>query len=356
MAEKKKIYLICGDEELKKEQKKKQLLSYYKAEGSPDFNSFSGSDIDLNEVSSLSLTVPFFSAVRVILLDDTGFFKANKKAAAEADGDETQDGMSDSQETDSDEPAPPQASVSSDDLLELLDGITDTCALIFTEKNVSAASKGYKYIKEHGEILEYKSLESTKGSNAKNDLRFKIRDDAGRYIASCGRSIDNRTLSYLLELTGYDMLNLKTEADKLIAYTKDRITIKDIDDITSKTITDRVFDMIDLKLSGNISGAIKMFEEMMAIKVAPMKVIYLMSRRFKQVFILRDLEANRKSDAEIMNHMGLKDWQLRNLRKAAKNNSASDMLKLIELCTEMEYKYKSGDMPERIAAEIIICS
>ena len=71
----KNLNLIYGDEELKKTQKRKDLLSLLGTEGGPDHNFFSGKDTDLQEVSSLSATVPFFSEVRSLWLDDTGFFK-----------------------------------------------------------------------------------------------------------------------------------------------------------------------------------------------------------------------------------------------------------------------------------------
>ena len=56
-AEEKNLYLICGDEQYLKEKKKKELLKALHTEGSMDFNTFSGRELDREEVLRLSETI-----------------------------------------------------------------------------------------------------------------------------------------------------------------------------------------------------------------------------------------------------------------------------------------------------------
>ena len=81
----KNLILICGREDLLRENKRDELLKLYKAYGSMNFNAFSGSSIDLLEIRRLIDTVPMFEDKRKILITDSGLFKRSGKAAAKND-------------------------------------------------------------------------------------------------------------------------------------------------------------------------------------------------------------------------------------------------------------------------------
>ena len=318
----KNLCLIYGDEELKKTQKRKDLLSLLGTEGGPDHNFFGGKDIDLKEVSSLSFTVPFFSERRSLWLDDTGFFKGTGEQK---------------------------------EFLDFLQNIPDTCVVIFTEQNADKSNPGLKYIREHGDVFEFRTAESLKNWQDAKEAKGNIREWAAAYVKQEGASMEKRALDELLSLAGFDMWNLKTELDKLIAYSGGKITSDHVYAAASRTVTDKVFDMADLKLSGNTSAALALFEDMLSIRVEPLKVLYLLNRQFNQVYMIKDMEANRLSDAQILSHLNIKDWQLRKLRERSRGISASQMLSMVRLCTETEFKVKSGDMTPQMAVEFILC-
>ena len=77
MCAKKKLFLICGDEEYLKEQKKNELLQQFKCEGSFNYNVFSDEEIDLGEIGDLIRTMPFMEDLRKILIIGSGYFKGN---------------------------------------------------------------------------------------------------------------------------------------------------------------------------------------------------------------------------------------------------------------------------------------
>ena len=318
----KNLNLIYGDEELKKSQKRKDLLSLLGTEGGPDHNFFSGKDTDLQEVSSLSATVPFFSEVRSLWLDDTGFFKGTGEQ---------------------------------NEFLEFLQSVPDTCVVIFTEQNADKANPGLKYIREHGDVFEFRTAESLKNWKDAKEAKGDIREWAAAYVKQEGASMEKRALDELLSLAGFDMWNLKTELDKLIAFSGGKITLSHVYEAASRTVTDKVFDMADLKLSGNTSAALSLFEDMLSIRVEPLKVLYLLNRQFNQVYMIKDMEANRLSDAQILSNLNIKDWQLRKLREKSRGISASQMLSMVRLCTETEFKVKTGDMTPQMAVEFILC-
>jgi len=318
----KNLILICGDEEYLKTEKKKELFSALGCEGSPDFHMFSGKETDFEEVMDLAETMPMFSTRRILFLDDTCIFRSG----------------------------------SGDAWLSRMKELPDSTCMIFFEHDIDSNNAFTRLFGSAGSIFRFDSVESVRdwksASQAKGEIRTWIRD----YLGQSGKKIDSRAVEALVDLSGYNMMNLQTELEKLLSCPADPVTENTIRDICSKNVTDRVFDMVDMKLSGNTAGALHLFEEMLSIRVEPMKILYLLGKQFQQVYTIRELESRRMSDAEILTKTGLKDWQLKKLRDRSRGRSMNDLLYLIRLCVEMETKVKNGDMPDRIAAEIILCS
>ena len=381
--EKKNIYLICGDEEYLKESRLAELLKQYPGEGSINYNAYDGRNMDMTEVISTAFTMPFMDEYRTVLIRDTGLLKAGKKKAASdgvgpesGDGDEgaSSDNAS-AAEADgaADETSGSGAGASAkrraaggegggagSELEELIEGLPQSTALILYENDVNAAGRLFKLIKKCGEVYSLKKAEQ-KGKSWKeteND-RSRIRKWVSDYIRDNGRRIDSRDLEYFLQLTGYDMLNISTELEKLISYTYERaqgsiLRKEDIDAIVSKNIQDRVFDMIGFKLGGNKARAVALLEDMLSIKVAPMKILYLLARQFDQVYKIKELASRGAGDKEIAERMHLNDWQLRKLKEQSSGLSLRGAKKYVELCISMEQRIKEGDMPERTGIEIIL--
>ena len=70
------IYLLFGDEVYLKHQYRDKLLKALKIEeDTMNFAKYEGKGISENEIIDLAETVPFFADHRVILLEDSGFFK-----------------------------------------------------------------------------------------------------------------------------------------------------------------------------------------------------------------------------------------------------------------------------------------
>ena len=339
-AEEKNLYLICGDEQYLKEKKKKELLKALHTEGSMDFNTFSGRELDREEVLRLSETMSFLSEKRTLLLSDSGLFKG---------------------------------SVSEDFVQGILE-LRESTVMIFYEEEADAGNRLFKLFRERGEVFQYRKAESKSYKEAAQD-QGKIRTWAVSYLKKNHREISGRAMTRLLQLAGYDMLNLSSELEKLIAYTASgeelaaggrlkrgaelpmiQIREEDIEAICSRTLSDKVFDMLSEKLRGNTGAALRMFEEMLSLKVPPMRILFLLSRQFNQVYLIKDAMRERIGDAALAEKLRLKDWQLRKLREQSARLSLGEARRYVELCVEMETKIKQGDIGERLGLEVILAS
>ena len=72
----KPAYLLFGEEAFLKQSYKRKLREAITGGDTMNYHSFQGKGLDVKEIISLGDTMPFFSEKRLILIEDSGFFKA----------------------------------------------------------------------------------------------------------------------------------------------------------------------------------------------------------------------------------------------------------------------------------------
>ena len=71
-----KVYLLCGEEPYLRQLYKKKLTEAVLPEGDTmNLSVYTGKNVDPKAVIDQAETMPFFADKRLILLEDTGFFK-----------------------------------------------------------------------------------------------------------------------------------------------------------------------------------------------------------------------------------------------------------------------------------------
>ena len=116
----KKVYLLYGEETYLKRQYRDKLRSaMLPLEDTMNYACYEGKNTDIKAVIDLAETLPFFAERRVIVLEDTGFFKN----------------------------ATPE-------LAEYLKEMPETTAMIFVENEVDKRGKLYKAVQSQGRAVE----------------------------------------------------------------------------------------------------------------------------------------------------------------------------------------------------------
>ena len=62
----------------------------------------------------------------------------------------------------------------------------------------------------------------------------------------------------------------------------------------------------------------------------------------------------RLSDAETASALGVKDWLVERLKKQLRYMTPEELKKRLESCAETEYRVKTGDLPEKLAVELLL--
>ncbi|MBQ9550811.1 MAG: DNA polymerase III subunit delta [Lachnospiraceae bacterium] len=309
-----RLYLIYGSESYLANLNKKKLSdAVVPPDDTMNRTVFYGKDIRVRDIIGLSETLPFMSSRRLILIEDSGFFK---KAPSDAD-----------------------------ELLEYMGHIPEETVIIFSETDVDKRGKLFKAVGKYGTAV----------------LCEEQKEDAlagwiGSYLSGSGKKIRKSTAALLLERTGNDMYTLKNEMDKLISFSGDRdeITEDDIDKACVLNLRASVFAMIDDITALRQKKALERYYELVLLREAPMKILILITRQFNLLLLAKELSAEKKNYKELAGIMKIPEFSVRKYVSAAGRLSKQRILSAVRDCVQTDNDIKKGLINDRIGTELLI--
>lgn len=307
----KQIYLLYGEEAYLKKQYKERFIKAMLPEGDTmNYAYYEGKNTDIKEVIDLAETLPFFAERRLIVFEDTGFFKSA--------GSELADYISD---------MPP------------------TTYFIFIENEVDKRSRLYKAVKAKGHIVEL-------GAQDENTLRRWVQG----LVKKENKSMEPSDIAYFLNKVGADMENITKELEKLFCYCLDRevVTRKDVDAVCVTQITNHIFDMVNAVAAKDQRKALDLYYDLLALKESPMRILALMSKEYRDLFHVKELSRQGYGRKDIASKAGLHPFVAGKYMDLAKKFQPGELRKVMEESADLEQRVKTGFMSDSLAVELFI--
>ncbi len=306
-----RVYLLYGDEDYLKLQYKNKLLRALVTEGDTmNFSRFEGKEAQVPALIDLAETMPFFAEHRVILVEDSGFFKN----------------------------AAPQ-------LAEYLPDMPETTCMIFIEKEVDKRSKTYKSLKDIGRMVEFKTPDE------KMLTRWVL-----TVLQKNGKKLTQPTMQLFLEKAGNSMGNIDRELEKLICYVGDReiIQMDDVEEICTGQTENRIFDMIHMIAEKRQKEALELYYDLLALKEPPMRILFLLVRQFNILLQVKTMVAAGMEQNQIADRAGIRSFTIRRYRSEAGHFSVQKLKEALRDCARAEEDVKTGRLDDRLSVELIL--
>lgn len=311
MGQLKNVYLLYGTEDyLKRQYRDKLKHALVEPDDTMNFSAYEGKDINPKELIDLSETLPFFKEKRMILVENSDFFKN-----------------------------------SCDDLAEYMNQVPESTCFVFVEEEVDKRSKLFKAASRAGSAVEFET--------PKEDML--VRWILGR-IQREGKKITQSVMQLFLSKTGSDMENIDKELEKLICYTLDKteIAAADVEAICTGQTENKIFEMIDAISAKNQKKALDLYYDLLALKEAPMRILFLIARQFQNLLLIKSMSAKGYPAVSIAKTAGMPSFAVqKNLRQAGAFK-INQLKEAIEDCGQAEEDVKTGRMADQLAVELLI--
>lgn len=306
-----RVYLFYGPENYLKMQYKGRLKkALFPEEDTMNSSMFEGKKTDPREIIDLAETMPFFSEKRLIICQDTGFFK-NK----------------------------------CEELADYMEQLPEYLCLLFVEEEVDKRSRMFKAVKKAGRVVEF----------ATQDSQTLIRWVLG-ILKREGKQITQRDMELFLTMTGTDMGNIERELEKLLCYTmgRDVITTQDIQEVCTTQITNKIFEMIRAVTDKNQKLALDLYYDLLALKEPPMRILFLLARQFNLILQVKELKALGFDEKSIAQKTGLQSFVVRNYLKYGNRYSTQMLRQAVQDCVQAEEDVKTGKVQDVLSVELLL--
>ena len=164
------------------------------------------------------------------------------------------------------------------------------------------------------------------------------------------------TISYFLGKVGTDMENIQRELEKVICYGIDKATLtrEEIDAVCVTQLSNHIFDMVDAVAAHQQKRALDLYYDLLALKEAPMRILYLISNQFQRLMIVKSMSNQGFANKEIASKAGCPEWAVRKYQAQCRSFTLEQLKQAIKDGVEYETAVKTGHMNDQMAVELFI--
>ncbi len=307
------LYYLYGEEQYLVDRGVRRLLELVVAPDTRDFNFtvFYGNECKVEEIVEAAQTFPMFADRRVVLV---------KKG--------------------SDLPAA---------ALEVLIGYVaapspSTC-LIFQAEKADLRKKFFTEFKKSGELVEFKRpYENQLGS-------FIAEEAAGR-----GKKVEPAAAALLSYLVGTNLQELASQLEKVTTFVGERSTIRidDIREIVSDTKVDSVFELANALGERDLGRCLRCLHTILRDGEAPLMVLAVLTRHFRQLWLVRELLDKKETPQEIGRRTGIHPYFLKAMVGQARKYRLAEFRQVFERLFATDLALKSGGGKPALLMECLV--
>jgi DNA polymerase-3 subunit delta len=277
--------------------------------------------VDISKLADNCETVPLFSERKLVLVKNSGIFKASKKADSEkADG-------------------------KKDGLAALIQSLPSYTCLIFAEEEIDKRLKVIDIIRKNGLIVEFPFQKPPEL------VKWVI-----KLLRSKNKTISSDLASVIVNNCDQGMVEIHNEVEKLILYLGDReaVLVNDVEKVCIKSIKSRIFDLTDAIAAKDSTRAFIILEEMAVLKEPMPKILYMIARQFNQLLSMKLLYKSGLDINDAAVKIGVSPYIAGKIVKQSKEFELDVLKRVVEESLDLDVAVKTGRVNDRVAIEMLL--
>jgi len=303
------VFLIHGEDDLKREAMVKRLLKRFQDMGDIDFNSdnFLGSSASANDIIASCNTLPFLSPYRLVMVKDVEKLPKDDQKA----------------------------------LADYLKSPCESTVLALVAVKLPKTSVLYKAVDKN-----YPKCIIDCAPKSRKELPLLVQRMAQTY----GASIAPDAIDLLISYVGESTVRLDAELSKLAASLHDsnRIGVEDVDRMVTRTTQAKPWSFTDALANRNAQECLRLLDRM--DDQSWLGLLSLSVTRIRELMITKSLE-KRGEAWRLAEQLGKKDWQVRSHRSCAARFSEEELADALDRAAQAEMAMKSGS-DQRLQLEL----
>ena len=307
------------------EKKSSEMINKYLQTEKDDFNfiKFNLYETEITPIIEETLTMPFFSDKKAILVKNAYVFTGEKVTK--------------------------ELNQNTDQLMEFLEKYDGDNLIIFEvyQNKLDERKKLTKTLKKNGQL---KKVEQMSEEEIKKWIQSKLNENF--------KDIKQDALNMFIELTGVNFNIVSQELDKLMLFLGDRPTINkdDVNQIINRSLEQNVFLLTEYIQKRQKNKAIQLVKDLINMKEEPIKLLALITSNYRLYYQCKILSQKGYSGQQIAKTVNVHPYRVKLALGQVRHYQLEDLLNIIDSCAETDYKLKSSYMDKQLILELFILS
>lgn len=231
-------------------------------------------------------------------------------------------------------------------LLQYMENPVALTTIIFTTyEKIDLRKKITKAFKDKYKIISVSNI-------SLDDLTIKIRD----YVKKNGYKIGSDVIQFIMNCCQNNFDLIYNELNKLFLYYNEpqEIMLEDAKKIISRSLLDNNFKFVDAVIEKNMKKALRILEDLYAIKVDPIALIMLLAREYRLMYSVNILMSEGYRKNNVAKELGLQEWQVDKVLKNASKYYNDDLVYYLKKLAIIDYEIKSGNSDKFLALKTFL--
>lgn len=311
------VYLLSGTEHYFFDETINRLKSSLSQSEEIDVILFDLDEVPVQHVIEEADTIPFFTEKKLIVVKNSSFLKATEKGKEKIEHDlkALENWLSHPSET-------------------------SVCLFIAPYEKLDERKRITKIMKEKAIHLEAKQLEG-------NDLKVWIQSA----VQAENKSISGIAIQSLIETIGNDLVQLKSEIQKMVIYLGEdnEITSQIIDLLLSRTLEQDAFQLLNAYLRGDTATALTVYHDLLRQKEEPIMLTALLASQIRLMSNVRYLQKKGYHAQAIAKQLKVNPYRVKLIVESRIQVGEDRLLETLHRLADADYKLKtSSGRRERI--------
>lgn len=217
--------------------------------------------------------------------------------------------------------------------------------LVFSGDKIDGRKKFFQDFKKYGELVEFKKLYD-------NQIPTFIREQA----KLAGRNFTEDGMALFCRRVNSNLQEIHGELVKLFAYLGERrlVDVADVAAVVSDTRAGSVFELSNLVGRRQVSAAMRLLNRLLDEGVAPLVILAMLVRHFRQLWKAKELAERREPSKEIARQVGMNPYFLEGLLAQTGRFSGAELRRAFELFLQTDLALKSsGAHPSALLEQLL---
>lgn len=217
-----------------------------------------------------------------------------------------------------------------------------TC-LVLRAPAVGRQAKFFTAVQKHAHVVKTPKLKPAER------IRF-VKSE----VKAAGRTADDRAVTTLLDLVGSDLRELAGAVAKLhVAVPPPApITAADVAENLADTAERGIFEFTDAVIGGDAAAALTSMDSLLSQGENEVRLMGMLAGQVRRLVQVSAQPG--ASDARVAEQLGLREWQVRNARRAARRFRPEQLHRAMALIAESDAELRTGALPQRLRLELLV--